>query len=789
MGGISVKTNEVRFLSSGMEEVEEVELPFVVLFPWFAVFLGVVVYYVLSRFTHGLPYTAIMFITGAMIGYSALHAASNAIVDSTRLWLGINGEIIILTFLPGLLFLDSYNSNVFLFQRSILQIIIFAFPMVLGGTALTACIAYYIFPYGWSFNLSMTFGAILSATDPVAVAVLLNELGAPSRLKVHIAGESLMNDGSSVVFFRIFSSRFLYELGFQGFEQIGWVRGFILFFRLSLGGACIGLLFGIGLVTILFNLNRRLSKDENVIQVMATIMTAYLSFFVSEILADCSGIIAVLFCGLTTKAFGFSFINDSHLTEDFWHIMENLLNTVLFTVGGAVWGGIINFGGMEDWLYLLILYASLYAIRALLVLIFFPITSNIGIKQNWQEACFMAHAGLRGAVGIALALLLSAETHNAPKEQREKYQEYVDKLFGMVGGIAFLTLVINAPTSPALLNALGLVNPTEARNRVVHNYELHMRQNVLIEFMKLLAEETFKSVDFGVVREYVSPLAEVTSKELEAAVEIYNKRYPDKIPSLDNVMRAPLNEEAALEERQIFIHLLEREYHRQLLAGELDSRGGTPFSLLQSLQLANESVMKGNPLQDWDASQSIGKWTRKWDRLLHAYRVGVSGDEDFLAIRTHVLQALSFIKAHTYAQETFKAEFASVDANSLTLSQKAVVDESREQVSRAEAVLNAFDAEDVNVIKSQYVCQILLYKCADYFRTLAHNGLMNEREAGEFLEKYDKKLRHLRNASELKYEISYLKLSNEGCRLEKPSERGSNDDERVSGARPNYHDA
>lgn len=196
---------------------------------------------------------------------------------------------------------------------------------------------------------------------------------------------------------------------------------------------------------MLWNLNMS-QKDENVIQVMATIMTAYLSFFVSEILADCSGIIAVLFCGLTTKAFGFSFINDSHLTEDFWHIMEHLLNTVLFTVGGAVWGGIINFGGMEDWLYLLILYASLYAIRALLVLIFFPITSNIGIKQNWQEACFMAHAGLRGAVGIALALLLSAETHNAPKEQREKYQEYVDKLFGMVGGVAFLTLVINAPT-------------------------------------------------------------------------------------------------------------------------------------------------------------------------------------------------------------------------------------------------------------------------------------------------------------------------------------------------------
>jgi NhaP-type Na+/H+ or K+/H+ antiporter len=108
-----------------------------------------------------------------MMGYTSLHtygnASHNAIVDSTRLWLGINGEIIILAFLPGLLFLDSYNINVFLFKRSFTQILTFAFPMVLGGTALTALVAYYLFPYGWGFNLSMTFGSILSATGMLCV--------------------------------------------------------------------------------------------------------------------------------------------------------------------------------------------------------------------------------------------------------------------------------------------------------------------------------------------------------------------------------------------------------------------------------------------------------------------------------------------------------------------------------------------------------------------------------------------------------------------------------------------
>ena len=57
---------------------------------------------------------------------------------------------------------------------------------VLIGTTLLGSVAFYILPYGWSFALSMTFGAILSATDPVAVSALLNEVGAPPRLKMHI---------------------------------------------------------------------------------------------------------------------------------------------------------------------------------------------------------------------------------------------------------------------------------------------------------------------------------------------------------------------------------------------------------------------------------------------------------------------------------------------------------------------------------------------------------------------------------------------------------------------------
>jgi len=307
--------------------------PNVVLFPWLTMLIGCCVYYLISRLKVKMPYTAIMFIVsahyvrlhlilttdrpsltispsqfqiGAIMGYCSTEGiGSNAVTESTKMWIGIDGEVLLLAFLPGLLFLDSYNTNVYLFKQALSQLIVFAFPMGLCGTILTALVAYFVLPYGWSSDLCMLLGSILAATDPVAVAVLLNELGAPPRLRTHIAGESLLNDGAAVVFFKIFSNRFFYEMGVQGVgEEIGWSRGIVLFLQLSLGGAVVGILFGVLLVIMLFNLNRRLLREESIFQVTGTIAMAYLSYFVSEVLLHCSGILAVVLCGLTTKAFG-----------------------------------------------------------------------------------------------------------------------------------------------------------------------------------------------------------------------------------------------------------------------------------------------------------------------------------------------------------------------------------------------------------------------------------------------------------------------------------------------------
>jgi NhaP-type Na+/H+ or K+/H+ antiporter len=157
---------------------------------------------------------------------------------------------------------------------------------------------------------------------------------------MHISGEALLNDGSAYVFYTIFSARYFFTFGIPDVGQdVNWGEGFKLFFQLAIGGMCIGLAFGVASVIMLYALNRRLSGEDSLAQVVVTITASYLSYFTSEV-AGCSGIIAVLFLGVTVKSLGFAMINDPPLMMHFWEVIEWLLNTLLFTLAGCLWGAL-----------------------------------------------------------------------------------------------------------------------------------------------------------------------------------------------------------------------------------------------------------------------------------------------------------------------------------------------------------------------------------------------------------------------------------------------------------------
>ena len=94
-------------------------------------------------------------------------------------------------------------------------------------------------------------------------------------------------------------------------------------------------------------------------------------------------------------------------------------------------------------------------------------------------------------------------TDDVSEETRTEYQTYAAQLFGMVGGVAFLTLMINGPTSGFLLKKLGLITPTETRNKYIKDCREHMIEFTLREYIALLTEERFHDVDFAVVKAHI----------------------------------------------------------------------------------------------------------------------------------------------------------------------------------------------------------------------------------------------------------------------------------------------
>ncbi|OEU09682.1 hypothetical protein FRACYDRAFT_194728, partial [Fragilariopsis cylindrus CCMP1102] len=401
-----------------------------ILYPWFIQLLGCCSLFVLTRFNCPIPYAAIMFIWGAIFGIIASTNEEDAIYedaadsdnrnyiqDSITAWINIDSATLLLVFLPGLIFKDAVEIPINLFQVAIVQIWILSFPMVLVGTAITGVVAMYCLPYEsndpdvygiWSW---LTLGAILASTDPIAVSSVLKTAGASPRLVMHISGESLLNDGSSYVFFTIAANKWYQDLGLTpnvtydtAWEWTGY------FFQMSLGGSLMGMVFGFGLLGVLWELDRRMEKDFDIVQVVMGLTAAYLCYYVCDQMLTMSGVVATVALGVVVNRFGRGMINDEGLMSSYLALADFLLNTLLFALGGTIWGA-ASFSEYRsaritstDIGWLLVFYILCFVIRFIQVGLFYPIISRIGLKSNWKEGVFLAYGGLHGSVGVALGL-------------------------------------------------------------------------------------------------------------------------------------------------------------------------------------------------------------------------------------------------------------------------------------------------------------------------------------------------------------------------------------------------
>ena len=206
--------HEQQSAEDSMAESESEELAFAVfVFPICAVVLGLAISWLLNRYAPAVPYTPVLLVVGFTV--ACLHApklfAHTHLAPSLEAWQHLSGHLILYVFIPPLIFGDAMQLDFHILKRCAGQCLLLAVPAVMFSTALTAVVAHYVLPYHWSWTLALAFGAVLSATDPVAVVSLLKSLGASPALTMLIGGESLLNDGTAMVIFDIFFSAYMKE--------------------------------------------------------------------------------------------------------------------------------------------------------------------------------------------------------------------------------------------------------------------------------------------------------------------------------------------------------------------------------------------------------------------------------------------------------------------------------------------------------------------------------------------------------------------------------------------------
>ena len=425
-----------------------------ILFFFLVLLLGAAVQLMLSRLPNHWPkppYTVVLFLFGVLIGALSHQTDFGTLGHATKGMANMDPHLILFAFLPPLLFESAFGMSSHIFVKCLPQALILAVPGVIMAAGMTGVLCRTLFPaYNWSWSLACMFGAMVSATDPVAVVGLLVELNAAKPLSTVIEAESLMNDGSAFVLFLIMKD---FAVGIP--TSVGDVMD--RSFRMAVGGPALGLAFGLGID----NLFLRFCVNDPIIEIALTISGCYLAFWTAESTGfKTSGVLTVVTLGLYMGGIGKRNISPEihEYMHHVWAFLGHAANTVLFLLSGAFTYDLVSdptIGG-TDWGYLFVLYIIVHVTRGLTIMAVWPAISRLGYGCSVPRGIIMWYGGLRGAVGLILALLVSHE-EGIPHEDRIRIQF-------LTAGLVALTILWNGSTAGILYKKLGLAECTKGHN-------------------------------------------------------------------------------------------------------------------------------------------------------------------------------------------------------------------------------------------------------------------------------------------------------------------------------------
>ncbi len=343
-------------------------------------------------------------------------------------------DLILFIFLPILIFEAAFKINAEQLLKQLLVILFFAVPVMLLSTLIAAVMVYYGIghPTGFPWVAALLTGALLAATDPVAVLEIMRKAGVPERLCVLLDGEALLNDATAIVTFSIF----LY-IAQHPMENISVLDASLRFLVVFFGGAIIGLFIG-----FCFLFLSRLLQDH-IQQAIVTITAAYISYLVAQQLLQVSGVMSVLVTGMILGRVIHKDFKDHEkrsFVDDFWTFNVYVTEAIMFLLMGVT----ITVGMfIDNWLAMLIGIVAVLIARAVGIFGGAPLISLLPnverISFSYQSIMFVG--GLRGAVTLALALSLPLEL------------DYWWTVQSIAFGVVLFTLFVQAPIAILLVTS------------------------------------------------------------------------------------------------------------------------------------------------------------------------------------------------------------------------------------------------------------------------------------------------------------------------------------------------
>ncbi len=339
-------------------------------------------------------------------------------------------------------------------------ITLLAVVSLLISAMLIAVLLYLLF--GWigfpvPFVVTVLFGALISATDPVAVLALFKEYGAPKRLTLLFEGESIFNDGTAVALFLVVLG--VAVGGWHGFTSV--LGGTVAFVGMVVGGGLWGALVGYGFTKLL-----TIVKKDEYLEITLTMVIAHFTFISAELLGKgfnsvgielhFSAIIATTIAAMVVGNFGRYQLTPrvAEYMEQFWGYFAFVANSLVFILMGLLFADI----AIDPMLIIVPTLIAILVVMAARAVSIYPVMmvfnwwgKEAPVPLSWQH--LLSWGSLRGALAITMVLLIPADLVVAGWNYEFSVRDF---LIGLTIACMYFTLFIKATTIGPLIRKLNI---------------------------------------------------------------------------------------------------------------------------------------------------------------------------------------------------------------------------------------------------------------------------------------------------------------------------------------------